>query len=209
MRFAYAFVLTASLRIFFSTARPEPFPEYDDSVVSSLLPLDAVTGDSSTDLFAGSDDPGVDFGGANDIGLTPDPLFQSSISSNFDDSNLDSLDQDSLFLSDNNVNGQGNPCLSDVEGVELLGKREKQMCSEQRPTGSGSDPNDFLNNLPIFDPKVTNIISEDQSLCPPYLVGNRPFPVCFSGEMSDLAFVAFTYSFDPSLRRCLACTICP
>ena len=127
--------------------------------------------DQTTDL-------GLPFDQTADLGLPPDQTDQGF--------------SDSLSLDSNYLVSQGEACPLAAGDFQLLGKREDgKSCGSPTSSSAGKssfDPNEFLNNLPAFDPnRPAPFYNIDKKVCDPALVGDRPFPVCHSGLLSDMS----------------------
>lgn len=116
---------------------------------------------------------------------TLDPFYTDSS----DDLILHQPESD-LLLSSNAACSFDSSFLDETSGdtgvdLELFGKRDvHQACktSQQGSKKSGSNPEDFLNNLPIFRAPLLSDFTQDKHTCNPYVVGDRPVPVCLFGE---------------------------
>lgn len=110
---------------------------------------------------------------------------------------------DSSFL-DENLGGAG-------ADLELFGKREAphQACktSQEGSKKSGNNPEDILNNLPIFQPPHFSDFIEDMHVCNPYLVGDRDIPVCWFGA-PHLPVKSDDMRMPGTLVGCSACMSC-
>lgn len=123
----------------------------------------------------------------------------------------DLLDQD-LLLSSNDDCSYDRSSIDAESFLQPIDKRESGQACKTQQRGSGSikrpttseDPQNFLNNLPFFDPYRDPILHEYLDICDPNLVRNYNIPLCLIG-ISQLALVNNEWIPDGHLPGCAPC----
>lgn len=169
-------------------------PDFDLSADDNLFEPNAnselLATTTSNDLLP------VDYSADSDNFFGPDdPLGEGLMLSSHDECPFDavSIDTEGFFLNSIEERGSGQACKSQQRGS-----------SSGRPPKPPGDPNNFLDNLPIFEPYQDSQLHEYLDVCKPLLVRDRNIPLCLIG-VSELALAYGQWFPDDHLAGCAPC----
>lgn len=196
-----AFTLLSYPTCLVSVADSEGFEISDD--VFGLLSNSDFDMSTDVDIF----DPGSNFFFTSDDQMTVDLPEGSNNLLEQDDI----FDEDLTLISDDECSFDA--AFLDADGsLEPFQKRGSGQECKSPPRGAGPNkipsppggPQDFLNNLPLFEPYEKPVLHPNPDFCDPDFVRDRDIPMCLIG-MSDRALDAGDWWSGVGLIGCAPC----